>query len=213
MLPAGVVEFLIEQPGMRLMRDDVPELSLGGTYILDATHSVAGRVSREYELSIWVPSSFPSEAPKVFEQGDKIPKEADYHVNPDFSMCLGSPLALKRILRRWPNLQEFLARTLRPYLYAVTLKLDNGGEFAFGELRHGEAGELQGLSDDLQIPERQLGAALDLLLMSVTEADGQPCPCGCGKELRACATKGRVDEVRELASRNWLQRMYAAVSS
>jgi hypothetical protein len=211
-LSVGLVEFLIEQPGMRVAPGEMSAVRLSGTYTLDATHPAAGRVTRTYDLTVEVPDDFPLQPPVVFEIANTIPRHPDYHVNShDHSLCLGSPIALRRAVRRWPNLQEFLARTLRPYLYAVTLKLDTGRDFVFGELRHGAEGQIQDLADDLQLPEAPVAAALDLLLMSGDLADTQTCPCSCGRLLGGCQLRERLNEVRDLASEMWLRQLRNAM--
>lgn len=213
-LPIGLVEFLTEQPEMRIAPSPTDDVCLIGTYTLDATHPAAGRVTQTYDVMIVVPEDFPSQPPAVFEVSTKIPRDPDFHVNAhDHSLCLGSPLALRRVIRRWPNLQEFLARTLRPYLYAVTLKLETGQDFVFGELRHGTEGQIQDLADDLQLPEARVAAALDLLLMPRDHADTQSCPCRCGKLLGECELRERLNDVRSLASESWIREIRSAVAA
>lgn len=211
-LPAGLADFLTEQPDLRVAPGETSAVRLSGTYALDAMHPAAGRVTRTYELTIVVPADFPLQPPVVFEVGGKIPRDPEYHVNShDHSLCLGSPLGIRRALRRWPNLQEFLARTLMSYLYAVTLKLDTGRDFVFGELRHGMDGQIQDLADDLQLPEASIAAALDLLLIPSDLADTQACPCNCGRLLGGCEMRERLNDIRDLASKMWLQQLRAAL--
>jgi len=179
-----------------------------GLYFLDAEHSAAGRITRQYELAIQIPASFPHQPPAVFEVGGVIPNDPDFHVNShNGSLCLGSPLALKRLLRSHPDLQAFMARTLRPYLYAVSVKLDRGGPFVFGELRHGPAGKLQDLADDLQIAESSVDAALDLALMARIDAHRMPCPCGCARLLGECTLRDRIDELCALCDADELRAL------
>src|SRR5690348_12820456 len=106
-LPPGLVRFLSEQPDMRVVPGGA-KARLQGTYALDATHSVAGHVTREYQLGIDLPPNFPAQLPVVFELGGCIPRDSDFHVNVyDGSLCLGSPLALRRIARQKPDLQAY----------------------------------------------------------------------------------------------------------
>jgi hypothetical protein len=56
-------------------------------------------------------------------------------------------------------LAEFLSVTLDPYLYAVTIKMETGRPFVFGELRHGGAGVVQDLAERLRIPESAVPSA------------------------------------------------------
>ena len=168
--------------------------------MLDAEHEVAGRIACDYELDIQVPASFPDSPPIVYEVGGQIPRTPDFHVNGDNTLCLGSPLAMRRALKRWPDMSEFMARTLRPYLYAMTVKLHTGRDFVFGELRHGAAGQLQELADDLRLPEDQVVNAIDLMLMPSAEANAKPCICGCGGIVDNCELRDRIEEVRDLLS-------------
>lgn len=207
-LPAGLVDFLSEQPGIRLMPRTDGVWRLHGTYSLDATHATAGHVKREFLLNIDVPESFPAHPPVVFEIGGQIPRIPEFHVNPSCgSLCLGSPLALWRVLRFSPDLEAFLAQTLRPYLYAVSVKLQTGRDFVFGELRHGTAGQLQDLADDLKLPENRVVESLDLLFVPRDIADVHPCPCGCGRHFGACELRVRLDEICALASEAWLRQL------
>ena len=179
---------------------DPAQFRVAGVYTLDAAHDAAGRITRDYELDIQFPDCFPENPPIVYEVGGQIPRTSDFHVNGDNTLCLGSPLAVRRALSRWPNVREFMARTLRPYLYAVTVKLDTGRDFVFGELRHGTAGQLQDLADDLRLPEDRVINAIDLMLMPSAEANAQPCICGCGGIVSTCALRDRLGEVRDLLS-------------
>jgi hypothetical protein len=198
--PIGLVDFLAEQPGLRLVLDDPAQLRVAGIYVLDAEHEVAGRITRHYELDIRVPASFPDSPPIVYEVCGQIPRTPDFHVNGDNTLCLGSPLGVRRALKHWPDVREFMAHTLRPYLYALTVKLDTGRDFVFGELRHGTAGQLQDLADDLRLPEDQIVNAIDLMLMTSVEANAQPCICGCGRIVGNCELRDRIEEVRDLLS-------------
>lgn len=204
----GLTEFLAEQPDLRLASCDQETLLLEGGYRLDAEHPAAGRVVREFQLSVHIPSSFPHAPPVVFENGGVIPCEPDFHVNGhNGSLCLGSPLALRRVLRAHPELQGFLVHTLRPYLYAVSIKLDRGGPFVFGELRHGSEGKLQDLADDLGIAESCVLPALNLALLPYEEAREMPCPCGCAKALAECSLRDRIADLRALCNTRELESL------
>jgi hypothetical protein len=187
------------------MLDDPAQLRVAGVYTLDAEHEAAGRITSDFELDIRVPASFPDSPPIVYEIGGQIPRTPDFHVNGDDTLCLGSPLGIRRALKGWPNVREFMARTLRSYLYAVAVKLDTGRDFVFGELRHGTAGQLQDLAEDLQLPEDQVVNAIDLMLMPSAEANAQPCICGCGGIVRNCDLHVRLEEVRDLLSASSLR--------
>jgi hypothetical protein len=200
----GLEALLTEQPNLHLAPLTDRNLRVVGEYLLCATNPLAGDVSRTFQLIIEIPLDFPARPPKVFEVGDAIPSDSDFHVNGhDCSLCLGTHIGLQRVLRRWPNLQQFLERTLRPFLYAVSIKLDRGGPFLFGELKHGVAGTLQDLASDLGIDEAQLPRAIDLLMFSENEMLSEECLCGCGRLLRDCEFGERFLEIRSLAGPDW----------
>jgi len=94
-------------------------------------------------LEITVPAEFPKLLPTARETGGKIPRDGKHHVNDDKSLCLGSPLRLRLKVSGKPTLSGFAESCLVPYLYAVSYKLQNGVEFPFGELSHGEAGIIE----------------------------------------------------------------------
>ena len=73
-------------------------------------------------------------------------------------------------------------------------------------------GQIQDLTDDLQISEARMAAALDILLMPSELADIQICPCDCGRLLGDCELRGRLNEIRDLASEAWLRHLRSALA-
>lgn len=204
----GLEELLRNQPGLRLAPVTDDFFWLAGSYRLDAIHASAGRITRDFSLRIAVPPTFPQDYPTVYEVGNAVPCHPDWHVNAhDGSFCLGSRLGLILELRRNPNLADFLSSTLDPYLYAVTLKLETGRPFVFGELRHGNAGVLEDLAERLRVPESAVPRALILLAESDAVARLQECPCGCSRPLQECETYHRVCEIRSLESSTWFAHL------
>ena len=75
-----------------------------------------------------------------------------------------------------------------PYLYAVSKKLQYGGDFAFNELAHGELGIIADYCDLFGLKKReQVINVLELLGMKPRIANKKPCPCECGRRLSANA--------------------------
>ena len=77
---------------------------------------------------------------------------------PNATLCLGSPLRLLWKLSRRPSLPGFASSCLVPYLYAVSHKLQFGGELLFRELKHGAEGIVEDYLDlfGLSNPEQQV---------------------------------------------------------
>lgn len=208
---SGIEDFLLAYPGMSLqpIRDD--RVVLSGVFSLSAESVHHGLVNDSFELRIEVPSTFPKDLPVVYELGGRIPRENRYHVNlGDCSLCLGSRLRLLAILARVPTLAGFAKYCLVPYLYAISLKLAHGGDFAFGELPHGWRGEVLDYADLLGLgTSKQVLEAIWYLGMKKRRANKQPCPCQCGRRLGVCALNDRIGGLRKLAKRAWFRQLHS----
>jgi len=203
-------DFLQAYPGMSLqpIRDD--RVVLCGVFSFSAESKQHGLVNDSFELRMEVPSTFPKDLPVVFELGGRIPREKQYHVNPgDCSLCVGSRLRLLTILARAPTLIGFAQNCLIPYLYAISLKLAQGGGFVFGELPHGWRGEVLDYADLLGLDTAdQVIKAICYLGMKKRRANKQPCPCQCGRRLGVCALNERIRRLRKLAERAWFHQLH-----
>lgn len=201
-----IANFLKDYPGMvtRPCRDI--RILLRGTFTFCATPVVGAKICDAYELEIEVPASFPRGVPKVKELSRKIPRDGKHHVNPDDTLCLGSPLRLLKKIAECPTLPGFAEKCLVPFLYAVSKKLLNGGELAFSELAHGEKGvvddymELFGLRSAEEVIR-----ALELAGMKRRIANKRPCPCKCGRRLGCCSFHNKLNQFRGLAPRSWFK--------
>lgn len=201
-----VDQFLKDYPGMAIRPSRDEGLILKGTFKFCATPPNRAEICDSYELEIFVPTSFPRAIPKVKELNRKIPRDGKHHVNADDTLCLGSPLRLLKKIAEHPNLQGFAEKCLVPFLYAVSNKLQNGGEFVFRELAHGEAGivddymELLGLRKKVEVFQ-----ALSLLGMKRRIANKLPCPCSCGRRLGLCPFHNNLNQLRNSAPRSWFK--------
>ncbi|WP_309460770.1 hypothetical protein, partial [Bacillus pseudomycoides] len=100
-----------------------------------------------YSLLIHVPFDYPEKLPLIFESKGAIPNKPSNHINPDGSFCLGSQLRLKILLKRNSHFKYFFENCVLPYLYAVTINIQQDGGFPFGELEHRTAGWILDLRD------------------------------------------------------------------
>lgn len=158
-----------------------------------------------YDLEISIPQAFPSDVPVVIEIGGKIPRNGDFHVNPDATLCLGSPLRLRKIIADQPDLITFAERCLVPYLYRVSLKLQRGEELV--GLAHGMPGVIDDYAELLRLSSvEQVVAALELLAMKKRQANKQDCPCRCGRRVGRCPLGVRLNGFRYVAARSWFSR-------
>ena len=116
------------------------DIQLKGHFEFSAKPTGGPEIRDTYHLQILIPQQFPQKTPKVTEIDLKIPRNGKYHINPDNTLCLGSPLRLKHKISMRPTLVGFTEDCLVPYLYESSYKLLNGGDFPLGELAHGNAG-------------------------------------------------------------------------
>jgi hypothetical protein len=184
---------------------------LAGTFDFEA--SWEGVVVKDsYDLRIEV-GSYPEALPVVFETGGRIPRRMDEHVfESSGRLCLGSELRLRQILGPNLNLMTFAEQCVVPFLYAATRRVSEG-RYVFGELPHGRAG----LFEDYQVilgvqGEPAVRAALRILAIKRSTADGHPCPCGCGKRLAQCAYRDRIEALRQLGPRKIFLDIFEGLS-
>lgn len=146
-------------------------------------------IKDDYDIEIEIPDDYPQSPPPVKELGNKIPKDADFHVNAhDGTLCLGAPLAVKRTFSQQRNLLWFVEQQVVPFLFGISYKAKYG-HMPFGELSHGSQGllehykELFAVKDDVVVLEflRMLGAG--------DYDEHTMCPCGSGLKLRKCHRK------------------------
>lgn len=199
-------EFLAEYPGMKIRPCAGTTLAFQGTFDFTAVGKGHPRITDSYQLSIRIPEAFPNDLPITYETAGRIPCDRRHHINHDQSLCLGAPIRILLELSKKPTLLGYAEKCLVPYLYAMSLNLNHGVPFAFGELAHGTEGELQdyiemfGLKTPLQAKQ-----ALSLLSMKERVANKQPCPCGCRKRLGTCNFRNRLNAIRQLTSLSWFR--------
>ena len=200
-------QFLDDYPGMSTAPCSGAGICLRGKFRFKANVSGSDEIeaSDSYKLEIVVPDKFPQALPKVKETGGKIPYDGNFHVNQDGTLCLGSPLRLLKKVHGVQSLSGFADKCLVPYLYAVSCKLIDGGNFVFGELVHGYQGIVDDYSVMLGLKRHQITQAIQLLGIKKRIANKKPCPCGCGKRLGVCQFHHKLDEFRKMAPVSWFK--------
>lgn len=208
--PHHIVEFLDTYDDFSIAPSTNSDLVLKGKFAFKLTYKNENEIEGCYELEIRVPEDFPRSAPKVIEINNQIPRDGRYHINPNGTFCLGTPLRELLVLSQNPSLLEFVDRLLNPYLYAVTSKLRHGKDFVFGELEHGDKGELSDYETLFQVksPSAVL-ICLHLLSIRKRVANKKPCPCGCGLRLGSCELHNRLNPFRKIATRADFRKLNA----
>lgn len=198
----GILEFLKDYPGMAIGPSRGNDITINGIFKFRAAVMGLPEIEDSYSLSIAIPDKFPLQLPSVQEIGGKIPRDQKHHINPDDTLCLGSPLRLFKKLNNNnnPNVITFAEECLVPYLYAISYKIQNGGSFVFGELAHGQKGVIDDYVDLFGLQTReQVIYALRLLGVNKRLANKQVCPCKCGNRLGVCRFNKILNEYRRIA--------------
>lgn len=158
----------------------------------------------EYRIRLEVALTPTSSLPKVYEEGGRIPRKAENHVNPGGDLCLGSPLRLLSVAGPAPTLIEFVDRCVVPFLYAASWREQGRPGFPFDELAHGSHGLIADYERlfAMQGSSAVVGALL-LLGRRKRVANKMQCSCGCGRRLVMCSTHARLAGFRTLASRSF----------
>ena len=128
--PPGLDKYLSENPLMARRPMTGKGFVVKGQFSFTAEYPKAGEMSDSYSLTIEFPKAFPKDIPVVTEFGKKIPRNGDYHVNGDGTLCLGSPLRLLLSMSKTPTVNGFVEYCLVPYLFAASYKLRNLGVLA-----------------------------------------------------------------------------------
>lgn len=164
-------------------------------------------ISDTYSLRIEIPLGNPDALLGVFEEGGRLRKDPDEHINDDGSFCLGSPLRLRLLMRESVGLVAFLERCLVPFLYAATWRSQGNVGYPFQELPHYGPGLIEDYGALLGIRgHRPIAIALTLLATKRRVANKRLCACGKGKRLGACCCHYRLNALRALAPRCFWRR-------
>ena len=202
---ADIYAFLVDYPGMTIQpQRHNSALQLSGNFAFSGQPESEPMIIDSYQLEISVSASFPRSIPDIVEVKSKIQRNGNYHVNPDGTLCLGSPLRIMEKISKNPTLIGFAETCLVPFLYAISHKRQNGGEFPFSELAHGSQGVIDDYKDLFHLDERfQVIPTIFLLGLKRRIANKKQCPCGCGKRLGKCRFHLKLNAYRALAWRSW----------
>lgn len=195
-------KFLEFYPQMSLAPSNNEEYVVKGTLSLDIRDDSYGNIKDDFLIKIVIPKSFPKEIPTVYEMGERFPKTLDNHTFSDSSLCLGSPMSLKKRIRDKPTLDGFINSCVVPFFYAIALKLQGEKNFVFGELYHGIEGIIQDYLDVFGLRYiDQVIDLLDILSLKPNSGNKKKCPCGCNCIVTKCSLHKKIVEYRDVMTR------------
>lgn len=210
MFPTGLESFLDKYPNMHLSPTYGDEgVFISGVMNFNLVYKDYPPISTEYDVSISIPKDYPKQSPVFNEISHVIPKTPDYHINADGSLCLGSPLRLNISLKENPDIEVFCRTNLEPYIYAVTLKIENGLDWVFGELAHGAEGEIEDYAELFGIKDKD--KVLKCLIATSNKkrvANKYPCPCGCIQRLGKCQLHIKINQLRYQVGRRFVREAW-----
>jgi len=202
-----IEEFIQEYPFMSIRPSKGSCIILEGKFWFRVTTQKQETVEDDYLLRISIPQIFPKDLPSVCELESRIPRDGNHHINPDGTLCLGSPLRLLSIIQNDPTVKGFAINCLEPFLLAVTMKLRGREQFEYGELAHGSDGIISDYACLLKLNHpSQVIAAIRLLCLKKRIANKKQCPCGCKRRLGACYFHKRLNQFRTMASPSWFKK-------
>lgn len=167
------------QPGLVL---DVKscEFILTGKYEFNLIWENAIR-SGMREVTISIPFSFPSTAPKL--KVDEMPKGMS-HIYDDKSVCLATTGELIEFLSREPTVKDYIDKFIESFLFTMKWYEDYGC-YPFGEREHGWKGLKSYYIENWGLTSDQYWKLV--VLISGNKYRGHiPCICGSGVKIRNC---------------------------
>lgn len=140
-------------------------------------------IEDSFTILISLPQNYPNDPPTVQETGGRI--QTNFHINPDRTLCLGAPLAVRMKFFQNRNLLSFINDQIIPYLYSFRYWQDKG-KMPFGDLPHGWKGIFKYYQTLFEVNDRL--AILSLLkILAYNNYHGHLlCPCNSGLILRRC---------------------------
>ena len=170
-------------------------------------------INQELKISVDIPSDYPKNPPKFRELGGFIPKNEKFHINPDGSICLGSPFSLMVQLQADDCFNNLFENFFIPYAYACLLKINHNIDFVFGELEHGNRGEIEELAERFKVTnDDQVVKCLKALTLKKRVANKKICPCGCLRKLAECKTHEHLNSCRILLPRSKFFKLWDKIS-
>jgi len=158
-------------------------------------------IKDDYDVEISIPEDYPQNPPTVKETSKKIPRNKDNHVyTSNGTLCLGSPLAVKRTFAQERTLLWYAREQVVRFLFSHSHK-QKYGFMPFGELSHGPEGLLEYYKDLFSVHDNWYVLGLLKRLADDNYKGHTICPCGSGQKLRNC--HGPIlKEIKEYMSPN-----------
>lgn len=199
-------EVLDTHPGLRVVpTSDADRVCLRGELRFDAELAGVGTICDAYEIGIDIPWRFPKLLPVVRELSGRVSR--DYHINPDGTLCLGSPVRLHLALATEPTLLGFINRCIIPFLAGYSYLTKAGKEWTPG-LAHGDGGLIDDYMALFGVGDKTACVRMMALVgMRKRVANKQVCPCGSALRVGRCHHMV-LNRLRSQLGRPWWRLEY-----
>lgn len=185
----------LRSPGLLKLIEDEVDLNFPGLRVVVHEGKVVikgrldvffeGALYDTYNISMHLAEDHPKSLPLVFEEGGRIPRIPDRHVNDDGSACLFVFFERKKFWRNENSIKELIGAPINAYFYAQTFYARNG-YYPYGERGHGVIGILEAIAEHMEF-ESISYIIQTLNVLEREEIKGHwLCPCGSGKATRLC---------------------------
>lgn len=142
-------------------------------------------VTDSYRIKIIPTKDYPYEFPLVYEIGNRLPKNIDWHIYRDGHFCIKALPEETLICNKGISLISFIKDQIVPFLFNQKFREENG--YFLNERSHGLNGNLEFFKDlfetsDLQIIKK----CLVFISRKSNPKRTSLCFCGSGKKYRKC---------------------------
>lgn len=175
-----------DQPGLTAARNGAGISVTGAFLVAESLYAIspAGPLI-SFDIRIEIKGKYPSDEPRVFETGGRIPRTIDRHINTDGDCCV--TIWEDWLVRAYDtSFAAFLNGPLREYFLGQYV-FERTAKWPFSERPHGSDGLYEAYAEILGIRNRKKDVTYYLRLLSKDWPRGHWfCPCGSGKRLRHC---------------------------
>lgn len=141
------------------------------------------KVQDSFQIKLFIPGEYNKIPPKAYETGGRISK--NFHTYSDGSLCLATPVEIRRKFSKTPTLIGFVESLLVPYLFSFSY-FQKHGRMPYGELAHGPEGIMQYYLESFNVESELIVLKLLKLLAIENYRGHHECPCGKGLKIRQC---------------------------
>lgn len=138
-------------------------------------------IKEDYEINTIISPKYPRILPATYEVGEKLDKS--FHINPDDTLCLGTPLEMKINFAEQPNLLGYFENLVIPFF--LTAKLASMGRQVEQHV-HGGVGILKFYCQLFGITDMFKAKSFLRLLAKGKCSRKKQCPCNSGRRLKNC---------------------------